>query len=321
MESVENVLGMAASVRGFGKRPEDRSLPELLRFGVVNIDKPQGPTSHQVTAWVRDILGLKKTGHGGTLDPRVTGVLPVATSDATRAIDALHRGSKEYVGVMRLHQHVPRKKLEATMARFVGIIFQTPPLRSAVKREQRTREIHELEILESRGRDVLIRVRCQAGTYIRTLCVDIGEALGVGAHLQDLRRTRVGSFTEEDAVTLHALKDAYVAWREDDDPAPLTAILKPGERLLEHLPKVLVKDTAVDSLCHGADLAVPGIIGGQAFEKGEWVALMTSKGEGIALGVAARSSDEVLSARSGLGVQVFRVLMEPGTYPRLWKKR
>ncbi len=319
--SFENALAAAQAMRGVGKAPEERTLAERLRFGVVNVDKPQGPSSHQVTAWVRGILGIQKAGHGGTLDPRVTGVLPVATSDAVRALDALHQGSKQYVGVMRLHGEVPKRKLEATLARFVGEILQTPPVRSAVKRESRTRTIYELEMLERRSRDILLRVRCQAGTYIRTLCVDIGDALGVGAHLQDLRRTHVGSFTEDDAVPLHALRDAYVAWREDEDAEPLTQVLLPGERLLDHLPKVLVKDTAVDSLCHGADLAVPGVLGSQEFQKGDWLALMTSKGEGIALAAAAQSSDEVLRADSGLAAQVFRVLMEPGTYPRLWKRK
>ena len=167
----------------YGSRPEDRSLAERIRLGVAIVDKPTGPTSHQVSAWVRDMFGVPKAGHSGTLDPRVTGVLPVALADATRAVEAVLAGDKEYVGVLQLHQDVDARRVRAMMARFVGEIYQIPPVRSAVKREQRARMVSEFEPLEIDGRDVLFRVRCESGTYIRTLAVDVGDALGVGANL------------------------------------------------------------------------------------------------------------------------------------------
>ena len=194
----------------WGTRPEERSIAERIRLGVAIVDKPGGPTSHQVSAWVRDMFGVPKAGHSGTLDPRVTGVLPVALADATRAVEAVLEGDKEYVGVMQLHQDVDERRVRSMMARFVGEIYQIPPIRSAVKREQRTRHVYDLEPLEVDGRNVLFRVRCESGTYIRTLCADIGDALGVGANMVDLRRTRAATFGEADAHPLNAFRDAIV---------------------------------------------------------------------------------------------------------------
>lgn len=305
-----------------GKRPEERTIPELLRQGVLNVDKPQGPTSHQVTSWVKRILGVEKAGHGGTLDPRVTGVLPVALNDATRALDALLLGSKEYIGVMHLHQSVDRKQVEDVFSDFTGDIFQLPPVRSAVKRERRIRRIHSLKILEFEGRDVLFKVNCQAGTYIRTLCVDIGDALGIGAHLSDLRRTRAANFLDEEASILQDVEDAWILWKENEIEEPLRKILLPMERLLDHLGKVVLKDTAVDAVCHGANLAVPGILHiEQGLRVGQEIALMTRKGEGVALGKLLMKPSQVIEQEQGTAVETKRVFMEPETYPRGWKWR
>ncbi|MFQ5837196.1 MAG: RNA-guided pseudouridylation complex pseudouridine synthase subunit Cbf5 [Thermoplasmata archaeon] len=304
----------------YGKRPEERSLEELLDAGMVVVDKPQGPTSHQVSAWVRDLLGLRKTAHGGTLDPRVTGVLPIALSDAVRALDALHVGDKEYVAVLRLHQDVPEERVREVMEEFVGEIYQMPPVRAAVKRELRVRRIYEMEILDRLGRDYLFRVCCESGTYIRTLCVDLGEALGVGGHMQDLRRTRTAGITEEDAVSLNDLRDAFVFWKEEGDETGFRKIVRPMEDLLRHLRKVVVKDTAVGALCHGASLAAPGIMEiDSGITRGDLVAIFTRKGEVVALGAAQMNSEQMLSAGSGVAVGLERVLMNPGTYPDLWK--
>ncbi len=303
-----------------GKRPEDRSVEELLNLGFINVDKPSGPTSHQVSAWVKLILGVEKAGHGGTLDPRVTGVLPVALSDSARALQALLVGDKEYIGVLHLHQDVEKKKVEGMFVDFTGEIFQFPPVRSAVKREMRKRTIHELELLESEGRDWLFRVRCESGTYIRTLCKDIGEALGVGGQMKDLRRTRTASLTEKESHKLQDLKDAWIAWESDEDDGPLREVIQPMEVLLDHLPKIIIKDTAVDAICHGANLAVTGISGiDGTFAKGELVGVMSKLGEGVALGKTLMASDEALSKSRGLAVDTARVLMSPGTYPKLWK--
>jgi len=286
---------------------------------VIVIDKPSGPTSHQVTSWVADIVGAAKAAHGGTLDPRVTGVLPVGLGDAVRAMDALHVGTKAYVGVMRMHGNLDRKHLEDVLKEFTDEIYQTPPMRSAVRRELRTRRVHSLELLEVSGRDVLFTVDCDAGTYIRSLCVDIGDAMAIGAHLQDLRRVRSGVLTEDDAVTLHDVRDAMEDFKGGAE-MHLRGLLHPKEILLAHIPKMQIKDSAVDAICHGASLAIPGVVALEdGLKKGDIVAVMTLSGEGVGLGKMMMDSEEVMKRSEGFAVDVYRVLMKPGTYARVWR--
>lgn len=303
-----------------GLKPSDRSVEQLLAAGVINLDKPLGPTSHQVTAWVRDILQIEKIGHGGTLDPKVSGVLPIATGKATRATDLVLKSDKEYVCLMRLHRDRTPEQIRKVMETFVGDIYQVPPLRSAVKRQLRVRTVRSIKILEISGRGVLFRVSCDAGTYIRTLCVDIGEALGVGAHMEELRRNRSGSMLETDSVTLQELKDAHVLWKEEGDDSWMRRIVKPMESLLEPLPKIVLKDSAIDAICHGADLAVVGIAKHEdGLYRGEVVAFISQKGEGVGLGITQMTSLEMARAREGIAARTDRVFMEPGTYPKMWE--
>ncbi len=305
-----------------GKKPSERSIEELLAAGVIDLDKVQGPTSHQVTAWVRDIIGIKRIGHGGTLDPHVSGVLPIATGKATRATDLVLRSDKEYVCHVKLHKDVPKEKVLAVIATFVGNIYQTPPVRAAVKRQLRIRRVHYINVIEVDGRNVLFRVGCDAGTYIRTLAVDIGEALGVGANMEALRRTRSGQLDESGSVTLQQLKDACVAWKEEKDDSQLKAMVMPFELLLEPLPKIIIKDSAVDAICHGADLAAVGVIRlDPGVSKGATVALFTQKGEGVALGVTLMDSESIFKAVEGNVVRSDRVFMPAGTYPKMWVKQ
>jgi H/ACA ribonucleoprotein complex subunit 4 len=304
----------------FGSNPNDREISELLASGLILLDKPSGPTSHQVAAWVKEILGIDKAGHGGTLDPKVTGLLPITLGRATNAVKTLLLGGKEYVGVMKMHADVPTKDIEDIFKEFTGKIYQLPPVRSAVKRELRIREIYYLEPLEIEKRVVLFKAGCEAGTYIRTLCHDIGDALGVGAHMVELRRTKIANFSEDDLVTLHDLKDAIVFWKEDGREEDLRKIILPYERILDHIPKMVVKDSAVDALCHGANLAVPGILElDPDIKKKTEVALITTKEEGIALGRALLTSQEIFDKKQGIAAKIERVLMEPGTYPKMWR--
>ncbi len=302
-----------------GRRPSERSVEELLAAGVINLDKPMGPTSHQVTAWVREILGVERIGHGGTLDPKVSGVLPIALGKSTKATDLVLRSDKEYVCLMMLHREVAEEKLRRVLGSFVGDIYQVPPVRAAVKRQLRVRRVHSIKLLQVRGREVLFLVDCDAGTYIRTLCVDVGDALGVGAHMEELRRTRSGKMREQESVQLQDLRDAFVYWKEGDE-SQIRRMVAPMEVLLEPLPKVVLKDSAVDAVCHGADLAVVGIAKLEtAIAKGELAALMTQKGEGVGLGVAMMTGEEMGRAREGIALRTDRVFMEPGTYPRMWE--
>lgn len=302
----------------FGKKPEDRTIEELLRNGIVVIDKPMGPTSHQLAAWVRDMLGVEKTGHGGTLDPRATGVLPVGIGNSVRAMDFIHEAGKRYVGIMRLHGEVDDAPLQKTAQEFTGELFQTPPVRSAVRRVLRVRSVYVLNILERSGRDVLIDVTCEGGTYIRSLCVDIGDALGVGAHLQDLRRIEAGPFKESDAISLHGLKDAIEFYRSGD-VNELRRILSPIERVFDDWKRIIAKDSAVDALCHGAPLAVPGVAElTRDIALNDRIAIYTSKGEVIAVGRSSMTTEEMLESKDGVAAKLERVFMEPGTYPRSW---
>ncbi len=316
------IKAKALTTSKFGTIPKDRSLDELLNSGIVLLDKPSGPTSHQAAAWVKNILGIEKAGHGGTLDPRVTGLLPITLGTATNAVRTLLIGGKEYVGIMQFHADVPKNKVEEIFKEFTGKIYQMPPVRSAVKRELRIREIYYLELLETIKRMVLFKVGCEAGTYVRTLCHDIGDALGIGAHMLELRRTKIAKFTEDDAVTLHDLKDAFVYWKENGEEENLRKAVLPMERLLDHLPKIVVKDSAVDAICHGANLALPGVVQlDDDIKKGDMVALITSKGEGIALGKALLTSRKILDEEEGMAVNTKRVLMNPGIYPKLWRSK
>ncbi|MBS1263151.1 MAG: putative tRNA pseudouridine synthase B [Methanonatronarchaeales archaeon] len=312
------VKSEASTDPSHGTPPDERTVEELLKRGVVNLDKLEGPTSHQVSAWVRDMLKLARAGHAGTLDPNVSGVLPIALERATAAAGALSEADKEYVCLMQVHGYLDGDRLGRVLERFRGEIFQTPPLKSAVKRRRRIRRIYELDVLETRGRYVLFRVGCEAGTYIRKLCSDVGRALGTGAHMQDLRRTRAGPFSEEDAVTLHDLRDAHVFHEEDGRETELRSAVLPFERMLDHLPSVLIRDSAVDAICHGADLAAPGVSMLQGFEKGDRVAILSLKGEGVAVARALVSSRDALEMEHGLVADTERVLMEPGTYPKGW---
>lgn len=304
----------------YGCAPEARTIREHIERGVVNIDKPSGPTSHEVVAWVKEILEIKKAAHTGTLDPKVTGVLPVLLGAATKLADTFV-GDKEYVCVMRLHGAVTEEKLRTVCGEFVGEIYQRPPLKSAVKRQIRTRTVHYLEVKEREGKDVLLKVGCEAGTYIRMLCHHIGLALGTGAHMAQLRRTKSFPFDEETLTTLHDLKDAYVLCGEGDERL-LRELIMPIEYTLRHLPCVIVKDSAVDAVCHGADLMAPGIARiEEGINRGDSVILYTAKGEAVSRGEVALNSADMLRAEKGICVKTQKVLMKPGTYPKGWKSK
>jgi H/ACA ribonucleoprotein complex subunit 4 len=269
---------------------------------------------------VRNSLHVEKISHGGTLDPYVSGVLPICLGKAVRLTDIVLSSDKEYICIMRLHADVKEAKIREVAGRFVGKIYQLPPVRSAVKRQLRIRTVKELEIIEIKGRDVLFRISCDAGTYARTLCVDIGEALGCGANMTELRRTRSGRMIEGEAATLHDITDAYIFWQQSGRENWLRSILMPMEVLVDPLPKIIVKATAVDALCHGADLNIKGIhMLDEGIRKNALVALMTARGELIATGKMVMSAEKVMSADQGKAVDVERVFMDRGHYPKMWK--
>ncbi|MDG7010595.1 MAG: RNA-guided pseudouridylation complex pseudouridine synthase subunit Cbf5 [Nitrososphaerota archaeon] len=305
-----------------GFEPRSRPAQTLLEYGLIPLDKPRGPTSHEVVAWTRKLIGMEKAGHSGTLDPPVSGLLPIGLGQSTRALSLLLIFPKEYRGVMRIHSSVPRKDLDRVVEEFTGEIFQRPPQRSSVSRQTRSRTIFELEVTESAGNLYLFRALCQSGTYIRKLVYDIGEVLGVGATMVELRRTKVGPLSEEKGlVTLHQLNDAVFRLKEGDD-GPLRKVVLPIEECLGEIPKVVMRDSAVDAICHGARLGLPGVLeASEGIRKDDTVALLSPKKELVAIGKALMTTDEMQSLKKGLASSTERVVMKAGTYPRLWKSK
>jgi len=304
----------------FGAPPLQRDLATLFRNGAVILDKPRGPTSHQTVGWLKSILEVDKAGHHGTLDPNTTGVLPVALGNAVRVLDLSLPEGKEYITIMHLHSDPPKEYIEKVLSDFTGDIYQMVPMRSAVKRGLRQRRIEYIKLLEKEGNDLLLLIGCESGTYIRTLVHDMGEVLGVGANMSELRRTRSGRTGEERCLTLQDVRDAWEIYKETGSEVRLREVVRPMEELLSHLSRVFIKDSTVDAICHGAQLSMPGICGfDDRISTDDIVVITTLKGEAVAIGKALLNSVQMQSARKGTAVQVERVLMEPGTYPKAWK--
>jgi H/ACA ribonucleoprotein complex subunit 4 len=251
----------------------------------------------------------------------VTGVLPITLEESRKVVQALLYSGKEYVCLMKLHGEATEGRVKEVLEEFETTIYQRPPLRASVKRRLRTRKIYYNEFLEMDGRNVLFKVGCEGGTYIRKLCFDIGEVLGCGAHMQELRRTRAGPFTEnESIVTLHEVAYWFREWQEKKDDYMLKGFIQPMEKALALIPKIHVRDSAVDAICHGASLTAPGVLSLETgIEAGSMVAIFTLKDEAVALARALASTEEILKMNHGIVAKTERVLMLRGTYPKCWK--
>src|SRR6056297_3629407 len=194
---------------------KQKTTEELLNFGILNIDKPVRTTSFEVSDFVRKKIAeaegvetkkkSRKTSHFGTLDPQVTGVLPVALGRAVKLTGFFIGEDKTYIGIARFHQEVEIETLQKEIdEKFTGKIMQTPPVKSSVKRQAREREVYEYKILETseegneKNKDFLFYVKCQGGTYARKLVSDLGAEIGVGAHMLELRRLKAGPFSENE---------------------------------------------------------------------------------------------------------------------------
>ena len=243
LKQLENLVEIDQDITddAYGTYYDKRTIEQLLNYGIILLDKPPGPTSHETVAWTKRILKLPKIGHSGTLDPQVSGVLPLGLGEATKALGVLLYGPKEYHALGRIHSLPSKEKLDETMDLFRGEIFQKPPQRSAVVRQTRTRTIYEFEVLEQKERLLLTRILCEAGTYIRKLYYDLGEILGPGATMIELRRTRVDQFRETDGlVTLHELANAFAIWEEEKDDSKLMKMIKPVEYAFSELKSVVI---------------------------------------------------------------------------------
>ncbi len=307
----------------YGTYCEKRTIQQLLDYGFILLDKPNGPTSHETVAWIKKILNIPKAGHSGTLDPMVSGILPVGLGEATKALIVLLLGPKEYHALGRLHILPSNEKLQSVLKQFTGKIYQKPPQRSSVSRQTRVRNVYEIDVIEQKERLILMRILCEAGTYIRKIFYDIGEVLGPGATMIELRRTRVSQFNEDsNLVKMHDLVDAYAMWKERGDDSKLHRILMPIEYVLSELKSVVIRDSAVDALCHGAQLAIPGILEiSHGITKGDFVGIYTQKGEIVALAEAMLSESEIVENTKGFAFQLRRIIMAPNTYPKNWRTK
>lgn len=302
-----------------GSIPEERSAEELLNKGVVLVDKPFGPQSNQVSTWIKKELDRKKAGHFGTLDPNATGVLPVGIDKGTRVSKALSEAKKEYVFEAELGEEKDEEEVRKVLQSFEGTNTQTPPEKSAVKKEEREREVYDIELLGVNENSVLGRVRCESGFYVRVLIQQLGEKIDADAEMEELRRTSQGTLTEEDTNTIQEIVDAYHFYNDGDEEA-LKEVLYPIEKAVGHLKKVAIKDSAVNAVANGADLGATGISKFQdKIREGERVAITTLKGELVALSEARMTSEQMYDDE-GTAAVLESVHMAPETYPKRWKQ-
>ncbi len=306
--------------QAIGGRPDARDVEQRLAAGFILLDKPAGPTSHQVASWARDLFGLERLGHGGTLDPFATGVLPLMAGKSMKLTKKILNHRKTYVCVFRFSEEPDEAKLHEVMTRLTGRVYNVPPEVSAVKVQVRTRKIFSFELIERKGKDIIARVHCEAGTYIRTMARDMGLLLNMKVLLKELRRDTSGVFSLDDCVTLQELADAHWLWKECGKPEALLRIIHPIEKMLLDLPSATVKDSAAAALAHGAPLLRPGLINiEKGVQSGKEVYVQTLKGEAVGVVTLTVSSDELVNKPDGEIARPNMVLLDEDIYPRRWK--
>lgn len=305
-----------------GASPLKRDIVNYVKSGFINLDKPANPSSHEVVAWIKRILRVEKTGHSGTLDPKVTGCLIVCIERATRLVKSQQGAGKEYVCIYRLHESVPRKRVLQELERLKGALFQRPPLISAVKRQLRVRTVYESTLIEhDEERNLgIFWVSCEAGTYIRTMCVHLGLLLGCGGQMQELRRVRSGIQNEKEGMfTMHDVMDAQWLYDNHKDENYLRRVIKPLEALLTGHKRVIMKDSAVNAVCYGAKIMLPGVLRYEdGIEIDEEIVVCTTKGEALCIALAKMTTATMASCDHGVVAKIKRVIMERDTYPRKW---
>ena len=277
---------------------QHKTIHELLEFGIINIDKPSGPTSFDVSDFVKKKLGARKTSHFGTLDPKVTGVLPVALNRACKLTGYFLGEDKEYVGIMRIHEDVSPKEIEKIIQeKFAGKIMQTPPVKSRVKRVEREREIKKFEILEINGKDILFKAEVQGGTYIRKLIDDLGRELKVGSHMLELRRIRAGIFKEDDkkypSVNLYEYEKAVDEYEKGNEKL-LRKIIIPGEIITELHPDVEIKKEIIARVLHGSPIYKEDLIKDKKLEKDQTICVFS---EGKFIGMYKVANEKNIFAK------------------------
>jgi len=304
-----------------GASPLKRDIKEYIKSGFICLDKPANPSSHEVVAWIKRILRVDKTGHSGTLDPKVTGCLVVCIDRATRLVKSQQTAGKEYVCIYRLHESVPQQRVAQELEKLKGALFQRPPLISAVKRQLRVRTVYESKLLEhDEERNMgIFWVSVESGFYARTICVHLGLMLGCGGQMQELRRPRSGVMTEKETSTMHDILDAQWLYDNHKDETYLRRVVRPLEALLTKHKRIIMKDSAVNAICYGAKILLPGVLRYEdGIEMGEEIVVCTTKGEAICLALAQMTTSTMASCDHGVVAKIKRVVMERDLYPKKW---
>ncbi|XP_037946810.1 H/ACA ribonucleoprotein complex subunit 4 [Teleopsis dalmanni] len=306
-----------------GASPLNRDIREYIKSGYINVDKPSNPSSHEIVAWIKKILKCEKTGHSGTLDPKVTGCLIVCIDRATRLVKSQQSAGKEYVAVFKLHSPVESvAKVRQGLEKLRGALFQRPPLISAVKRQLRVRTVYDSKLLDydEKRQMGVFWVSCEAGSYIRTMCVHLGLVLGVGGQMLELRRVRSGIQSERDGmVTMHDVLDAMYLYENHKDESMLRRVIKPLEGLLINHKRIIMKDSSVNAVCYGAKIMLPGVLRYEdGIEMDQEIVICTTKGEAVCLAIAQMTTATMASCDHGVVAKIKRIIMERDTYPRKW---
>jgi len=317
--SVHVLQPEATTNEAHGSLPDERSVEALLRSGFILIDKPAGPTSHQLAAWARDLFGLDRLGHGGTLDPFATGVLPLMAGRTMKITNKVLKHRKSYIAVFRFKSAPDEGELRQVMAGMTGRIYNVPPEVSAVRVQVRTRFIHAFELLDIEGCDVVARITCEAGTYIRTMARDMGLLMGGPVDLKELRRETSGLYRLDHCITMDQLADAVWLWKECGQDEALRRVVHPIEKLLVDVPSCTVKDSAVAALTYGAPLLLPGLVSvPSGLKKGTELLVKSLKGEAVAFVKLKVDSDTIATLENGEVARPSTVLMDTDVYPRRW---
>ncbi len=303
----------------FGYFPNERKISDHIKYGIIVLDKQSGPTSHEIVSIVKKILSLDKAGHSGTLDPNVTGTLPIALSKATKVLSVLLESSKTYI--CNLHSTLTKTASEwnQILKEYNDEIYQVPPLKSNVVKKLRKRRIYDVELIELIEKQVLLKVVCESGTYIRTLCIDLGKSIGSPSYMQELRRIKTGPFNESQGITLHQLFDAFETYKEDGNEEPLRNIIQPMENAIVNIPKIVIRINAIDPICHGSDLFIPGVIAYSDFSAGDKIAILSPKGELISLGTGYRSSKAFIEGETGKIAHPEKIFIDRDQFPKYRK--
>lgn len=291
--------------QGVVKPIEEMSFEEILNRSILLIDKHRGPTSYAIDKFISKILNVKKVGHAGTLDPNASGLLLILFGKANKAMDVIKSLDKEYVGLAYFHSEFSKEFLLNTIAtKFIGELTQVPPVRSAVARRERKRKVYLFDVLEIDGKNVLFKVKCEAGLYVRKLIHDLGKEMKIGAHLKELRRIKIGDFSVKNAINIFKLKQIY------NEKNEMKKYLIPIDVALAFLKKVFVKDSAIKSIANGYPLYYQGIVKvDDEIKSDELVAIYSLNNVLIAVGKSVCNAKELIENKKGMFVKIDKVFV------------